>query len=332
MLRTRQVLQYQRCLVSSTLLPKFRKQPGLACRRPLRNCAFNRSARPRRWPSKRHTRWLLRCPARPSLFYVEILKGVKDELRDHDIDLLLCNLGSTAPYQTLLRFLERGAVDALLVASLPVDEQLERELSKIHAPVLLVGSRHRLFDSIYFDDVAGAKLATAHLIQQGHEQIGMITAHSWSYTTELRIQGYRLALAEAGIPFRPDLLAAGDTRKHAGFSEEAGAEAIHKLLALPSPPTGVFVSSDVQAFGAWAAIRDANMHVPRDIALIAYDNLKLSRFLDLSTIDQHMYSVGRRAAERLLERINHRTEERIDELKSPELVVRRSSSRPRIRR
>src|SRR5690606_26457734 len=56
-------------------------------------------------------------PASPSLFVVEILKGVKDERRTHDIDLLRCNLASNDPHQSPHRFLIRGAVDALLLAS-----------------------------------------------------------------------------------------------------------------------------------------------------------------------------------------------------------------------
>lgn len=265
-------------------------------------------------------------PSFTSLFYVEMLKGIKDELREHDIDLLLCNLGSNAPYQTLYRFLTRGAVDALLLTSLPVDDQLERELMKLHAPVMLIGSRTEQFDSLYWDDALGSELATQHLIEQGHRRIAMITAHPWSYNTDGRLQGYRRALEAAGIAFDPDLLAVGETTKHAGFSEEAGFEAMQKLIAMDDRPTAVFVSSDVQAFGSMKAVREAGLSIPGDLALVGYDNLKLSGYFGLTTVDQHMYDVGQRAAKRLLERMgSDDSGARITERIEPTLVVRESS-------
>lgn len=264
-------------------------------------------------------------PSFTSLFYVELLKGVKDELRDHGIDLLLCNLGSTDPYLTLQRFLNRGAVDALMLASLPLDEKLESELAKLHAPVMLVGSESDVFDALYWDDTAGAELAVRHLTDQGHERIGFIAAQPWSYIAERRLAGYRRGLEAAGIEFDPALVVVGDTTKHAGFSEEAGYEAMNQLLDFSVAITALCASSDVQAYGAWTALRDAGKAVPQDVALVGYDNLKLSRFLGLSTIDQHMYEVGRQATQHLLQRITDSTLNRRSEPVPVDLIVRSSS-------
>lgn len=264
-------------------------------------------------------------PSFTSLFYVELLKGIKDELRDRDIDLLLCNLGSTSPYDTLLRFLNRGAVDALLLASLPIDEKLERELGKLHAPVMIVGYETDAFDSLYWDDVEGARLAVEHLAKQGHSRIGFIAAQPWSYVADRRLEGYRQGLEGAGIDFDPSLVVTGKTSKHAGFSEEAGYEAMQDLLERDNAITAVCASSDVQAYGAWAALRDAARVVPDDVALVGYDNLKLSRFLGLTTIDQRMYQVGRSAAQSLLNRIEGTSEALLSGPVSLNLIVRSSS-------
>ena len=264
-------------------------------------------------------------PSATSLFYVEILKGVKDVLRDRDIDLLLCNLGSTDPQQTLQRFIGRGAVGGLLLVSLPIDEGLGEQLKRMHAPVVAIGARNDGFDSYWWNDKAGAQRATEHVIELGHQRIGMITSHAWSFAADPRLQGYRAALEAAGIEFDPDLVATGTTTKHAGFSEEAGAEAMAELLALNSPPTAVFASSDVQAFGAWAQARDSGLAVPRDISILGYDNLKLSRYLDLTSINQRMQEVGRKATERLLSRMESRDDERLDVEIPLELMVRGST-------
>ena len=130
-------------------------------------------------------------PSATSLFFVELLKGVKDVLRDLDMDLLLCNLGSGQPYPTLQRFLRRGAVDGLLVASLPIDDQLSEQLGGMQAPVVLLGSRYPGLDAFWWDDEAGARMATEYLIESGHERIALITAHAWSSNSAPRLSGYR---------------------------------------------------------------------------------------------------------------------------------------------
>jgi len=264
-------------------------------------------------------------PSFTSLFFVEVLKGVKDELRDHDIDLLLCNLGSTDPYDTLERFLNRGAVDALMIISLPIDDRLERELIKLHAPIVLVGSHREAFDSYYWDEAAGAERAVTHLTELGHRRIGFIAAHAWDPNVEHRLHGYKRGLEAAGIDFDPDLITTGQATKHAGFSEEAGIEAMQYLLGLDEPVTAVCASADVQAFGAWAALRDAGLNVPDDVSIVGYDNLKLSRFLDLTTVDQQMQSVGRTATQRLLARMAGNVNDTLQRVIEPEVIARASS-------
>ena len=265
-------------------------------------------------------------PSATSLFFVEMLKGVKDALRDRDIDLLLCNLGSSHPYPTLKRFLNRGAVDALLLMAMPVEGDVARQLVEVQAPVVLLGSRCPGLDAFWWDDEEGARLATAFLIEQGHRRIGMISAHGWSASTEPRLKGYRRALDQAGLVFDPTLVVSGETTKHAGYSEEAGAEAMERLLALDGPPTAVFAASDVQAYGAWSYARDHGLVVPRDVSIVGYDDLKLSRFLDLTSVAQGMHHAGRLATERLLSRLDGHSTERIETELALTLVPRGSTA------
>lgn len=197
----------------------------------------------------------------------------------------------------------------------------------MQAPVVLVGSRDHAFDSIWWDDQAGAALATQHLLDLGHRRIGMISAHPWSQSATPRLDGYKQALAAAGVEFDPTLVVQGDTNKHAGYSEEAGAEGMEQLMALDSRPTAVFASADVQAFGAWSYARDNGIRIPRDVSLLGYDNLKLSRYLDLSTVDQKMHSVGRVAAERLVDRMERSASgERLNRQIELELIPRSSTA------
>jgi LacI family transcriptional regulator len=262
-------------------------------------------------------------------FHNEMLKGVRDRLDDADLDLLLCDLDWEAPRATLLNFLERGAMDGLIVAGLPINEETADDLLTLGAPVVLIGSKWPPLDSFYWDEEPGAKLAVNHLLDRGHTRIGMITTPHDNRLRNARVNGYREALEDAGIAFDEELVVHGHTRKHDGFSEESGYEAMNDLLALERPVTAVFASSDVQAIGAWQAIREAGLEVPDDYSLVGYDDIKVSRFIGLTSVAQNMHYVGERATDVLLDRLNNAgPDEPVSELVNPELKVRKSSQGP----
>lgn len=260
-------------------------------------------------------------------FHNELLKGVRDRLDDEDVDLLLCDLEWEAPKMTLRNFLEGGAMDGLLLVGVEVDEELIDELDMLGIPVVLIGANVQEFDSFYWEDQSGAALAVNHLIDQGYSRIGIITTPHDNRIRNDRISGYRQALEAAGIEFDPDLVVHGHTPKHDGFSEESGYEAMQDLIALDKPVEAAFASSDVQAIGAWQAIREEGLEVPHDFAFVGYDDIKVSRFIGLSSVAQNMHDVGSDATDILLSRLNHGgPEQLISRLVEPELRVRKSST------
>lgn len=277
--------------------------------------------------AQRSTRTIaVALPTFTTPFHNELLKGVRDRLDDEDIDLLLCDLEWEAPKVTLRNFLERGSMDGLLLVGVPADEELAEELNMLGAPVILVGGHLDGFDSFYWDDEPGSKLAVEHLIERGHRRIGMITTPHNTLIRNERVAGYRQALEGAGIEFDSNLIAHGHTRKHDGFSEESGYEAMQDLLSLDPPVTAVFASSDVQAIGAWQAIRKSGLEVPDDYALVGYDDIKVSRFIGLTSVAQNMHSVGEQSTNLLLERLNNvGPETPVTKLIEPTLETRKSS-------
>lgn len=262
-------------------------------------------------------------------FHNELLKGVRDRLDNEDVDLLLCDLEWEAPKRSLRNFLEGGAMDGLLLVGVMADEELAEELSMLGAPVVLVGTQLEGFDSFHWEEEPGAKLAVEHLLSEGYTRIGMITTPHNNRIRNARVAGYRQALEEAGIEFDPDLVVHGRTRKHDGFSEESGYEAMQDLLALDTPVEAAFASSDVQAIGAWQAIREEGLEVPEDFAFVGYDDIKVSRFIGLTSVAQNMYDVGNEATDILLSRLQRSgPEEFSSRLVEPTLQVRKSSTRP----
>ncbi|MFB6271865.1 MAG: LacI family DNA-binding transcriptional regulator [Salinibacter sp.] len=259
-------------------------------------------------------------------FHNELLKGVRDQLDDEDVDLLLCDLEWEAPKMTLRHFLEGGAMDGLLLVGVEIDEELAEELKMLGVPVVLVGSTSDGFDSFYWEDEAGAKLGVEHLLAQGYTRIGMITTPHENRIRNARMNGYRQALEDAGIDYDPDLVVHGHTSKHDGFSEESGYEAMQDLIALDKPVEAAFASSDVQAIGAWQALREEGLEAPDDFAFVGYDDIKVSRFIGLTSVAQNMYDVGHDATDVLLSRLNQSgPEQLVSHLVETTVNVRKSS-------
>lgn len=259
-------------------------------------------------------------------FHNELLKGVRDRLKEFNTDLLLCDLEWADPEASLLDFLDRGAMDGLLAAGLPMTDGLATEVEKLGGPTVLVGTQWTDFDSYYWDETTGAQMATQHLIDRGHTRIGMITSHRPNPIRDARVRGYKEALSAAGIQPREEWVSVGHTEKHAGFSEESGHEAMESLLETDSDITAVFASSDVQAIGAWQVLRREGLGVPEDVALVGYDDIKVSRFIGLTSVAQNMHNIGAEATDLLLQRLQRTgPDATLSEAVTPELVERDSS-------
>jgi LacI family transcriptional regulator len=252
---------------------------------------------------------------------------VRSRLKDVDADLLLCDLEWATPEASLVNFLERGAMDGLLAAGLSMEDRIVQEIRQLGGPTVLIGNRWPEVDSFHWDETTGARMATEHLIDRGHTRIGMLTAPRESPIRNARIEGYREALSAASLPSGDEWIATGYTEKHAGFSEESGYEAMQSLLETAPDVTAVFASSDVQAIGAWHALRQEGRRVPEDVALVGYDDIKVSRFIGLSSVAQNMNDIGAQATDLLLHRLRGTGPSDVfSQLVTPELRVRDSSA------
>lgn len=260
-------------------------------------------------------------------FHTELLKGIRARTGNLDIDLLLCDLEWERPEDSLRRFLRRGTIDGLVVAGLPPESALAEELGQAQMPTVLIGERSSELDSFNWNGVEGAQAATEHLIDQGHSRIGLITTHCEGATRTSRARGYRRALLKAGLEPQDRWVATGQTEKHAGFSEEAGREAMKALLKDAPELTAIFACSDVQAIGAWRALRESGNQVPSDMALVGYDDVKVSRFVGLTSVSQNVKKIGREATELLIRRLNGEgSEATVSRKVDTTLVPRRSST------
>lgn len=155
-------------------------------------------------------------------------------------------------------------------------------------------------DTVDVDNRAAARRAVEHLLGHGHRRVAHISGPLAIMAAIDRADGYRDALAAAGIPVDASLVLAGD------FTETSGRVAMRRLLALPDGrPDAVFCGSDTMAAGALRAVAEFGLSAPRDIAVMGFDGLEQHAvaFPHLSTVVQPIPELGRTAVAALLTRV-----------------------------
>lgn len=170
-----------------------------------------------------------------------------------------------AAAQTLL---QRG-VDGLVLSTARDGDDFTQELEDRGVPyVLALRSDGRSLASVG-DDRLGGYLATRHLIDLGHRRIGIIAGPGYASSSRGRLEGYRQALAEAGIGADAGLVI------ESTFGIDSGTEAAERLMRLPVPPTALFAVNDNTAIGALSALARLGLSVPGDISLVGYNDIPI---------------------------------------------------------
>ncbi len=264
-------------------------------------------------------------PSFTTPYYNEVLKGVKDEIKDMDLVIIIYNTGSKNPKEGIENFFYRGTADAVITISIEITENVHKYLDSSQIPVVLIGSTHPAYDYYELNNRKGGFMAGEHLIKQGYSRLGMIKPIIETKSANEREQGFIDALKEFKMPIETKLFISGESTKHAGYTEEAGFEAIFEYDKMGDFPDAIFCTSDTQAIGAYHALNKLGIRVPEDVGLMGFDNIKFTKYLDLTTIDQKMYSVGVLATKRLAEVIRHGADRKVQQFIDPILVPRKST-------
>ncbi len=261
-----------------------------------------------------------------SPFFPRVALGVEDTMLEAGYSVFLCNTNwNLEREKACLDQLARNQVDGILVSSVAAQA---REVEKRMAPgmplVYLSSYPEGTARSyVRVDNVLGADMAVSHLISRGRRKIIFIGSVQEPYSLEDRLEGFRKALQNGGIAPR-------DTMIHLGeFREDSGYSIIQGILKSGERPDGIFAENDLIAMGVVSGIRDLGFRVPEDISVIGFDDISIASYRDvqLSTIHQPRYRIGRAAAEIMLEQLARDAREWTTQHKvlEPELVIRGSS-------
>lgn len=282
----------------------------------------------RKLASRKPQMLAIAVPSFTTPYYNEVLKGVKDEIGSMDLDIVIYNTGSKNPQEGIENFFNRGTADTVISISIDIDDSIHKQIQASGMPIVLIGSSHPEYDYIDLNHRKGGFIAGEHLVKKGYKKIGLIRPALETKAGSLREKGFIDALKEFKMPIHENLFITGESTKHAGFTEEAGFEAIYEYDRLGEFPDAIFCANDTQAIGAYHALNRLGMRIPEDIGLMGYDNIKFTKYLDLTTVDQQMYSIGVKATKRLEEIIKGSTDKKVQIAIDPILVERNSTNNP----
>jgi LacI family transcriptional regulator len=261
---------------------------------------------------------------------VERLRGVEHTFSESEYDLILYNVETPRQRDAAFSHVLRSKLTdgVLIIALSPRDDDISR-LTQSRVPVVLIDANHEsltALNRVIVDDVAGGRKATQYLIDLGHRRIGYIsdpleTVMNFT-SSRYRYQGYRQALAAAGIPFQPDNHRQGE---HGRYEARRLA---NLMLASSDRPTAIFAASDTQALGVIEAAQDHGLRVPEDLSVIGYDDIELAEYVGLTTIRQMLYESGKRGVELLLEKLADPAIKPVCEVMPTELIIRRTTAPP----
>ncbi|MFI9575713.1 LacI family DNA-binding transcriptional regulator [Microbispora rosea] len=264
-----------------------------------------------------------------SLWALEIIQGVEQVAREHELAVVLTEMqGRLTPGRAWTeQVLARRPTGVVAVFSeLTVQQQSQLATRSIPLVVLdPTGEPLHETPSVGATNWSGGMAATRHLLDLGHRRIAMLSGPTQWPCCRARLDGYRAAMDAAGVPVDPELVRVSTLYVEGGLRD--GAE----LLRLPDPPTAVFCANDLQALGVYEAARRAGARIPEELSVVGFDDLSFTQWAGppITTVRQPLVQMGAAAARMVLALAQgERLEQHRVELATA-LVVRESTAPPR---
>jgi DNA-binding LacI/PurR family transcriptional regulator len=246
--------------------------------------------------------------------YATLVRAVEHAAFERDYNIILCDTDfHMEREQRYLDLLLRRKVEGVLI--IPTAQREEPDAAGILAvrqagvPVVAMQQPLEGIPQVAPDNQGASRAMIAHLIGLGHRRIALVHGglYPWHPSIIERFEGYKQALADAGIAFDADLVVQAGTFA-AVLAEGSGAfdaAPVSALLRRHALPTAIFAPTDVLAIRVMAVIRSLGLRIPDDIAVVGFDDIAMAEYLDppLTTVRHPATLVGRRATELLFEQL-----------------------------
>ncbi len=259
--------------------------------------------------SKKTTTVGVIIPDISNIFYAELARGIEDIATMYKYNIILSNSDQNAEKELhLLNTMLGKQVDGILFLGGHISEEHVQEFERSPVPIVLAGAVEETnkVPSVNIDYKAASYDAVTELLEKGHKRIGFVSGpfHD-TINMKFKLEGYREALAKAGVEYSDDLVVEGE------YTYDSGLEAWQKFSELADKPTAVFVGNDETALGVVHGAQDQNVSIPDEVEVISFDNTRLALMVrpQLTSVVQPLYDIGAVAMRLLTKYMNKETVE-----------------------
>ena len=257
-----------------------------------------------------------------NFFFTEIASVIENTLHKKGYNLVLCNTNENLQLEKEhISFIQSYKSCGMIIAPTTKSFDYASLLQEKDFPVVFFDRRldHPIGDSVTVDTYTLTKKAVSHMISQGHRRIAFIGGHQGLSTTEDRIEGYKAALADGGIPFDPALVEVGNAKLDVAYD-------ICSRVIAKQNVSAVFVASSLMSVGVMKYLVDNKFSIPEQIAVIGFDDYVWNEvtYPPMTTIKQPTTAMGETAARLAVERIENRSLKHRNIILDGEIVFRQS--------
>jgi len=232
----------------------------------------------------------------------EVIRGIEQSLGKIEADMMLYTTErKKTKEEYYYRRIVNGLADGVILVVPLIDENSLNVFYDTNFPHVLVDIHEQVGQSwsVGVTNWQGAYDATKYLIELNHRRIAILNDSLELSTSRSRLAGYQAALKDHGLPYDPLLF------KEDSYMNPHTRKLTEELLALPNPPTGIFVTSDQYATRVMETLRLHGLNIPHDMSLIGFDDLPIATavYPRLTTVQNPIFEMGQKAVEVLLDQI-----------------------------
>lgn len=258
-------------------------------------------------------------------YFPAIARGIEDAARLVNYDVFLCNTNWDAEREkSCIQALLQKRVDGIIIN--PNSSSNLDFISDLNIPIVLLNSKNIRGNHSYInvDNCQGGFLATEHLIKSNYKKIAFVGGTTNSDANNQRLNGYKEALSYYGVETNESYIINGE------FNLESGYNLTKQLLSLQNPPDAIFAANDIIALGVMQCIQEFNLDIPTQFGIVGFDDIYSSQLpqIQLSTIQQPTYFIGKKSFEVFLDKVNGNDQDNLVKqiLLDLKLIVRKTTS------
>jgi len=235
-------------------------------------------------------------------YFANVLDSFKRTAENYGFDMTFINCNKTREHRmSYLEHAKYRGFDGVVIACIDFYDPEVLELVRSDIPVVTIDHMFQNRIAVLSDNVKGMRDLVTYAYESGHRKIAYIHGGD-SAVTQARVSSFYKTMDDYGLDVPDEYV------KEAGYRNTKDTyRATCELLDLDNPPTCIFYPDDFASFGGINAINERGFRIPEDVSVVGYDGLRIGRHIEpkLTTLKQDTKTIGVKAAEALIQLIEH---------------------------